>query len=666
MPGKQKNRFWSEVARDALSSRVGIFLSISLLILLFAGAWVYTQSVAQQIAQAKGLFENRQIRNGYVAISDVQRLILVGQRAAHAGGFSPELEDEFADAADILFVRKDHLKTILNNDVGFASGKASIIALETIVDLADSTIAGNYTDIHTRVDELLIAAGVARKRLVVYLDEMRRHGDEVMAAQSAVVRKQQLTMIGSLAGLTLVGIIALALLRSEVVARRKREEAEERVEFLAFFDALTTLPNRIQFQDRLRQMLNDPKRPFALIFVDLDEFKAINDTYGHAAGDTVLRRTGAVLKRASQVSNGFAARLGGDEFALIVPTDKIDSLLKLCEHIIEVTSEPFDLDGEQLLCRVSIGLATTTQVRETMVLNADTLSRVTDFALYASKARGRACYTVYDSVLERQFLERRAMLEELPTAIQNGDLEVYFQPKVRLPDGEVYGFEALVRWNRNGQVVNPGEFIQLAEESGLVVDIDTYVLNKAARIISEHNEIYGTEYTVSANLSAVHFNSSKILKTVEHLLWRSDIRPELLTLEITETTEMRDWAQANEIIHGLRQKGCRISIDDFGTGFSSLAYLRAMFADELKIDRSLVEEIETSRKARLMLASVLEIARHMELDVVVEGIENTRQARIVHEMGARWAQGYCFGRPVAALSALSQASGKSEDSRNSA
>ena len=156
--------------------------------LLFAGAGVYTHSVAQQIAQAKDLFENRQIRNGYVAISDVQRLVLAGQRASQAGYFTPELSHEFEDAADILYVRTDHLKTILNEDLGFASGNASIAALEVIVDLADRTIAGHYPDLNTRVDELLLAADVARKTLVVYLDEMRRHGDEVMTAQSAVVR----------------------------------------------------------------------------------------------------------------------------------------------------------------------------------------------------------------------------------------------------------------------------------------------------------------------------------------------------------------------------------------------------------------------------------------------------------------------------------------------
>ena len=204
-------------------------------------------------------------------------------------------------------------------------------------------------------------------------------------------------------------------------------------------------------------------------------------------------------------------------------------------------------------------------------------------------------------------------------------------------------------------MVNPGDFILLAEESGLVIGVDTFVLNQAARLIADWNEQHNTDFAVSVNLSALHFSSRKIIKTVEHALWRSDLRPDLLTLEITESTEMRDWEHAKIIILGLKRLGCKISIDDFGTGFSSLAYLRAMVADELKVDRSLVEELETSSKAKLMLASVFEIARNLELEIVVEGIETQLQAEIVFDLGARRAQGFFYGRPELPEKALANA-----------
>ncbi len=622
---------------------------------LCVGAGLYTQSVVTQLGRTHAVFEDRQIRNGYVAISDIQRLILATQRALNANNVTPELDMAFREAADVIYVRTDHLRRILKKDRAFENGTASLEALEEIVELADGAIANDYADLAGFFVDLLFASENARSKLVQMLDEMRRHADDVMYIQTKVVKKQQVIMLGSLAGLTMVGGIALVLLRLEVLGRRARERAEKRVEFLAFFDPLTELPNRVQFQERLQRMLEKNRTPVALLSIDLDEFKTVNDTFGHAAGDAVLQRVGHVLRKSARDNGGFAARLGGDEFAIVTPTDDIGVLKTLCEHLISEVASPLIFDGETIEFSISIGLATTTQVKGAMSASVDDLSRVTDFALYASKANGRNCFTVYDLELEQRFLERRAMLEELPKAISTGDLEVHLQPKVLLPNGEPYGFEALVRWRRNGKLVNPGDFILLAEESGLVIGVDTFVLNQAARLIADWNEQHNTDFAVSVNLSALHFSSRKIIKTVEHALWRSDLRPDLLTLEITESTEMRDWEHAKIIILGLKRLGCKISIDDFGTGFSSLAYLRAMVADELKVDRSLVEELETSSKAKLMLASVFEIAKNLELEIVVEGIETQLQAEIVFDLGARRAQGFFYGRPELPEKALANA-----------
>jgi EAL domain-containing protein (putative c-di-GMP-specific phosphodiesterase class I) len=318
--------------------------------------------------------------------------------------------------------------------------------------------------------------------------------------------------------------------------------------------------------------------------------------------------------------------------------------------------QQFSFDGEMLKAGLCIGLATSTQLSEQMAVSPELLSRVTDFALYASKSRGRNEFTVYNRDLEKQFLERRAMINELPQAIDNGELVVHLQPKVDLSEGTVYGLEALVRWNRNGHITPPANFVLIAEESGSIVDIDRFVLNKETDYLAVWNKDHDSDYSVSVNLSALHFSSRRIIDWTRDALHRSGLPPHLLTLEITETLELRNWDLARTIIDELHALGCKIAIDDFGAGVSSLAYLRTTKADELKIDRSLVEEIEHSEDARLLLSSVFDIAHNLNLIVTVEGIETEAQSIILQDMGAPHGQGYLFGKPRPPDEALNAAS----------
>jgi EAL domain-containing protein (putative c-di-GMP-specific phosphodiesterase class I)/DNA-binding response OmpR family regulator len=280
------------------------------------------------------------------------------------------------------------------------------------------------------------------------------------------------------------------------------------------------------------------------------------------------------------------------------------------------------------------------------------LSRLTDVAPHASKSHVGNRDVVRDAAQKRKFDECRALINEIPHALANGDFEIYLQPKVSLPKGSAYGFEALARWNHNGRVIAPSEFIDVAEQSGFIVEVDEFVLIQATTFVAKWNFQHGTNFSVSVNLSALHFSSRKIVEVVEAALANSKLPPQLLTLEITETVEICDWKQAQSIIADMQAIGCKVAIDDFGSGFSSLAYLRVTSADELKIDRSLVEELATSAKARSLLSSVFEIANNLNIQVVVEGIETNTQAAIVHEMGALQAQGYYFGRPQPATAAI--------------
>ena len=639
---------------DKFASRIGIVAVVGLLFAVCIGSGLHVRKVVKQIGQNHKTFQERDARNGYVAMSDIQRLLLVAQKAVHHNKMTAELEKEYRAAADTLYVRMVAFKAALKNHEHIETGDASIKAIEEIMRIADTAIEQGFPDIRQLVGDLLDAAVIARSRLVQFLDVMRRKGDRILESQNDALHRQQFMVLGNLASLTLVGCVSLLLLRREVLVRHGREQAEKRVEFLAFFDNLTELPNRSQFQDRLLTLL-DQSTPVALLYVDLDDFKSINDTYGHAAGDAVLCHISRILADQAEALGGFAARLGGDEFALVITTEDLDELTTLCQGIMELSNTPFSFEGESLEIGLSIGLATSTQVAGRGPATLDMLSRVTDFALYASKEAGRKRYTLYDEELEKRFLERRAMLEELPQAIADGLLEVHLQPKVHLRDGTVFGFEALVRWRRDGQLVPPDSFIMIAEESGLVVDIDHFVLRHATQLVADWNSRHGTEFSVSVNLSALHFNTLRIVEWVQDALWSSMLPPGLLVLEITETMEMRDWTQAGTVISRLREAGSKIAIDDFGTGYSSLAYLRTTSADELKIDRSLIHELESSQKVRLMLASVLDIAQNLDLSVTVEGIETQTQAHILQKMGAECGQGYFYGKPLPPQEALTAA-----------
>lgn len=609
----------------------------TLLVCLIAG--YYVQATVNQLQQTHHSFNDRQLRNGYVAMSDVQRLVLVLQEAHGQREITPDARERFQSAADFLFVRTDTFRRVQISSGYMQSADDAISALQYVQVLADQAVETDFENLEFLATELTERAQVARQALVTFLDEMRRFQDQLLLKQSVAVAKQRNVIWVTLLGLSLLGIAATLLLRREVTANLARHAAEARVKHLAFFDPLTGLPNRVQFQDRLFDLVAQGDSR-GLMLVDLDGFKQVNDTYGHAAGDRVLQHVAATLGEIAQPHGGLAARLGGDEFAIIMPSEDPQFLTHTCRAIIEAVDQPVIYEGEALRVAVSIGVAADMQA------DCDGLMRAADFALYASKSSGKGQFTFYDGLLEEQLIQRRRMIEELPTAIDDGSVSFFLQPKVDLGTACAFGFEALARWQRDGEIVPPSQFISVAEESGLIADLDCRLLQDSTRVMAEFNRKNGTTFSVSVNFSAVHFTSLKFAKVVQAALESSGLPPHLLTIEITETVEMQDWARAKEVISMIHALGARISIDDFGTGFSSLAYLRKTVADEIKIDRSLVADIETSDPSRFLLDAVLDIAAHLELDVVVEGVETRAQADIIRSMGAYRAQGYYFGKPA--------------------
>ncbi len=642
-PSPKQGKFERVSALFLQRRTVAVCVFVILTTCLVAG--YYVQAAVTNLRSTHQSFNDRQLRNGYIAMSDLQRLVLIIQDASLRGVMTDEAAADFRSASDFLFVRTDTFQRIQSGRSYLKEADDAVSALRRAQKMADEAIATDFRDLEIAATALIGATQTAREALVIYLDKMRQLQDSLLSKQTAAVENQRTVVWVTLLALSVLGIAATALLRKEVMAKQARHAAEERVRHLAFFDPLTGLPNRVQFQDRLSELLVQ-KSELALLLVDLDGFKQINDTHGHAAGDDILRHVAGVLGPYGTPQGAFAARLGGDEFAVVCMTEDLSSLTLICDDIVTAIARPIVFEGEAVGVSASIGLATKTQIGGQVALSVDGLTRVADFALYASKSNGKKQFTIYDEVLEQQFLERRAMVGELPQAIADGSLDYYLQPKVDLRTEQVFGFEALARWWRNGSIVPPSAFIATAEESGLIADIDCSILSKATRDIADFNRRNGTRFSISVNFSTMHFSSLKFVETVKCALTASGLPPDLLTIEITETAEMQDWDKAKQIVSAIHDLGAKVSIDDFGTGFSSLAYLRMTVADEIKIDRSLVRDIETSDRSRFLLDAVLDIVRNLGLDVTVEGIETRQQADLVLEMGARKAQGYFFSRPI--------------------
>ena len=534
------------------------------------------------------------------------------------------------------------------------TGQDIIARLRHIVALADAAVVADSDSLRDKLSRIEIEVGLVRTRLHEVFETVHDIEAQIMRQQSDLLAAQGGIHAMILMMVVAISISTLVVLRREVATRAARTEAERKANFLAYFDPLSGLPNRSQFQTFGEELLRT-ERSAALVLIDLDNFKEINDRLGHAMGDAVLQEVGHRLKVEAEENRGMAARLGGDEFAIILPSDNTAFLHRLCSALIEDIAIPVELGGKSVMPSASIGLATASQMTRGETRDLEMLTRFADFALYASKQAGRSRYTLYDSELDRRFSERREMLEDLPEAIRGGGIEVFLQPKVDMWKWEVYGFEALARWRRRGHLVTPDAFIAIAEEGGLIKELDLTILGLATRILSDWNAEHASGFSLSVNISALHLLDDADTRRLVRAIEAAPLSVELLTLEITETVQLADWSRVGRAIATLRETGCRISIDDFGTGYSSLAYLRTIPADELKIDKSLVAEIEESHESQFILDAVIDLARSLDMTVVVEGIERQGQVSHLCDIGCRAGQGFLFGRPEPALTALERA-----------
>ena len=428
----------------------------------------------------------------------------------------------------------------------------------------------------------------------------------------------------------------------EDVTERRRAEAQ--VVFMARHDALTSLPNRVLFGERVEQALAQASRDqtsFAVLALDLDRFKAVNDTLGHPVGDALLRAVAGRLESCVREVDT-VARLGGDEFAIVqTPIRCPEDATVLTRRIIEVLSAPFDIDGHHVVIGSSVGVS----FAPADGTSCAKLLKSADVALYRAKAEGKGIWRFFEPGMDAHLQTRRALELDLRAALMNDEFELLYQPLYDLRDERIGGFEALLRWHHpvRGEV-SPAEFISIAEEIGLIVALGEWVIRQACHEASA----WPRHVKVAVNVSPAQFGTKNLINTVQEALEASGLSAARLELEITETVLLSDSAATLAILHGLRDLGARIAMDDFGTGYSSLSYLRSFPFDKIKIDQSFIHDLTTTEGANAIVRAITGLGNNLGMRTTAEGVENEAQLDWLRAEGCSEVQGYYFSRPVPA------------------
>ena len=430
----------------------------------------------------------------------------------------------------------------------------------------------------------------------------------------------------------------------------ERKQTQEELLFNATHDVLTGLPNRALFLGRLQsvvdRMKRHPHQAAAVLFIDIDGFKVVNDCYGHATGDVLIKAVSNRL-RACMRSDGTIARMGGDEFTVLVEdvADPSDAI-RVAERIQSSFAQPFLLEGHEVFKSISIGIALTSPE-----VPAEAVLQNADIAMYRAKSRGKACSELFDRVMHEQVMSRLLLEAKLRYALENEELALHYQPIVAVDTGAVQGFEALLRWQPSGlNSIPPSTFVPLAEQCGLIVPISVWVLKKACLEAASWQRRYPADppLYVSINISSKHFSHAGFIGHVKDALEESAVDPRCITIEFTEGLAMNDVAATGQTMSQLRTLGVKLSIDDFGTGYSSLSYLRRFPVDTLKIDQSFVATMDAENYA--IVKTIIGLARNLDLEVVAEGVETTKQHRLLALAGCGSAQGHLFAEPMPAKS----------------
>ncbi len=426
----------------------------------------------------------------------------------------------------------------------------------------------------------------------------------------------------------------------------KIKQSEQRLEKLAHYDALTNLPNRLMLRSRMEHAIAMAKRDSSgkvgLLFLDLDQFKIVNDSQGHATGDELLRQVAQRLQGRMREADT-VARLGGDEFVVLAENiHTTDDLAVIATDIIEDINQPFQLKSTEAFIGTSIGIA----VYPDDASNAETLLTYADTAMYRAKEKGRNTYAFYTDSITKEADRKLQIANQLRRALAKDELVLHYQPQIDLETQAIVGAEALIRWNHPDEgLLSPGAFIDVAEERGLIHEISRWVISRGCQQLGQW-QAQGLKVTIALNVSAKDFSYDDFVEDIASIVELSDVDPSGLELELTESGIMENADSVLGALNAIRQMGISLSVDDFGTGYSSFAYLKYLPINKLKIDRSFIMDLENESGGETIVSAVIDMGKNFGLKIVAEGVESTLQQNLLQGLGCDLAQGYHFSRPL--------------------
>jgi diguanylate cyclase (GGDEF)-like protein len=547
------------------------------------------------------------------------------------------------DTQRSLAVQNERLDAALNNMsqglVMFDSSARLVVCNKRYLEmfgLSSESVKPGCT-IREILDERVATGGFSADSVDVYRTELL----------AAVAQGTTFSKITNLPDGRIISIVNVPMAGGGWVATHEditeRLAAEERIKHLAHYDALTDLPNRVTFYERMETVLSRLRRSesIAVLSLDLDHFKSVNDTLGHPIGDRLLQAA-AERMRSCIRGEDVVARLGGDEFAILqVPSQQSPDVTALAARLIEVVGAPYDIDGHQVVVGASVGIAIAPNDSDV----PDVLMKNADLALYRAKADGGGIYRFFEVAMDARMQARRALELDLRKALVNGEFEIFYQPIVDVKTGQITTCEALIRWHHPERgMVPPHEFIPVAEATSLIVPLGEWILRQACAEAAR----WPKHVTVAVNLSPAQFKSRNLLQTVISALATSGLAAERLELEITELVLLQESEGAFAILHQLRHLGIKIAMDDFGTGYSSLGYLRSFPFDKIKIDQSFIQDLPAKQDSVAIVRAVVGLSSSLGITTTAEGVETKEQLASLTAEGCNEFQGFLFSRPKSA------------------
>lgn len=537
------------------------------------------------------------------------------------------VDNILASMADALFVvSPDMTIARVNSAACDMTGHTE----EELVGMPIANVGGSYGLLNKEELKELKERGILRGADRPFYSNT---GEAIMVSTSASIMLDE------------TGIACYVLVVQDVT---QRKELEQELKYMALHDPLTKLANRDLFSDRVKHAMMLAKRrkePLAVLFIDLDNFKLINDSMGHSAGDKLLVRVAERICGAVRESDT-AARLGGDEFAVLV--EQSSNRLageKVAQQIAEALTRVFTVDGKEVFIDASIGIA----VYENGSEKADELLRNADTAMYMAKSKGKGCYVVFEDEMHTELVRRVELKTDLRRAIRDKEFFLHYHPIIDLNTGKMSGVEALVRWQHPARgLISPLDFIPIAESTGLIVELGRWILNEACRTAQAWRREYfaGGDFTLMVNLSAREFHEPSLVDSITEALLESGLPPKCLVLEITESIMLQETETMIMRLHELRKLGIRLAIDDFGTGYSSLSYLERLPVDILKIDKSFVDKVSAGTESAALAGAIITMSSTLRLQTVAEGIEHPEQVAALQNLGCEMGQGFHFTKPL--------------------